>query len=423
LEQLRKQAKDLLKGHAAGKVEVCGALRRLRRFARASEEEILASSISLSEAQFALAMGYGFKSWPELKRHVEASTGAVTEVEVKQDGRGAWIAGYEEVDWGWSRDTVDNSFMRCLACALNGAGEEVGYEELMGLSGAAFRVQVAQPELCPSAGCAEVGFNCCDPVLEAVGYPMRTIRTQVESGDGGSKDADPETIAQAREAVMESINGGRPAIYATEEHSLLVGYRDSGRIFVIRDYMNMREPGYTEKEALPWAVLVLGKKTVAPDRRDALIGSLKRGLELANTRAFDNYASGFAAYDAWIRAIERGFEHLDGEKAFGWHLGNAHCYWTLCNCREAAGVYLRSIAEELDEEAADHLLNAAELFDRIRTALNAERECAPFPWRITEENPWTEERRARERELLKQALEMDRRAFAEIEQALRVLES
>jgi type II secretory ATPase GspE/PulE/Tfp pilus assembly ATPase PilB-like protein len=71
LEQLKKQAKDLLKAFKAGDPSVCHVLRYHYRFARASDETILKSEITLQEAQHALALDYGFKSWADLKAGVE----------------------------------------------------------------------------------------------------------------------------------------------------------------------------------------------------------------------------------------------------------------------------------------------------------------------------------------------------------------
>lgn len=73
LEHLRNEAKALLKAHKRADPQVCGRLRALRRFAGASDEEILAAPLSLQETQFALALAYGFSSWKELKQRVEES--------------------------------------------------------------------------------------------------------------------------------------------------------------------------------------------------------------------------------------------------------------------------------------------------------------------------------------------------------------
>jgi hypothetical protein len=75
IEHLKKQAKDLHDAHAARDPAACKILRRLRQFTNAPDGRILDTPISLSDAQFALALEYGFKGWNELKAHVAATTG------------------------------------------------------------------------------------------------------------------------------------------------------------------------------------------------------------------------------------------------------------------------------------------------------------------------------------------------------------
>src|SRR2546426_12668340 len=73
LDQLRTQAKELLKSHKSSDPE---AVKRIReshpRFAGASEAEMRAAKFSLSDAQLVVAREYGFASWPKLKQHVES---------------------------------------------------------------------------------------------------------------------------------------------------------------------------------------------------------------------------------------------------------------------------------------------------------------------------------------------------------------
>ena len=68
LEQLRKQAKDLLRDARGGDAN---ALARMR----ASDRPAPDARITLAQAQLAIARELGFASWPKLVRHVEAVTG------------------------------------------------------------------------------------------------------------------------------------------------------------------------------------------------------------------------------------------------------------------------------------------------------------------------------------------------------------
>lgn len=74
---LSEQAKDLLKAHRHGEVAVCQILRRLHRFQDQTDAQILSVRAALHEAQYALALEYGFKSWEDLIHHAQAAREAV----------------------------------------------------------------------------------------------------------------------------------------------------------------------------------------------------------------------------------------------------------------------------------------------------------------------------------------------------------
>lgn len=73
LEQLKNQAKDLLKSHKSADAE---SLKRFRDnhpdYSNAADGEIRAAKFSLSDAQLVVAREYGFASWPKLKEHVDS---------------------------------------------------------------------------------------------------------------------------------------------------------------------------------------------------------------------------------------------------------------------------------------------------------------------------------------------------------------
>src|SRR5881628_1471492 len=75
LEQLRIQAKELLKAHKSRDPE---AIRRIKeshpRFIDTSIERVRDTKLRLSDAQLVLAREYGFASWPKLQEHVESKT-------------------------------------------------------------------------------------------------------------------------------------------------------------------------------------------------------------------------------------------------------------------------------------------------------------------------------------------------------------
>src|SRR5262245_26455193 len=68
LEQLRKQAKELLRDYRAGDA---AAVERLRTVIPRLADPARTDSVTLADAQFVLAREYGFESWAKLVRHVK----------------------------------------------------------------------------------------------------------------------------------------------------------------------------------------------------------------------------------------------------------------------------------------------------------------------------------------------------------------
>jgi len=84
LRNLKNQAKALLKAHGRQDPPACETLRLLRRFSGASDPEILGSRLALADAQYALALDYGFASWTRLKQHVETMQDEATAARARE---------------------------------------------------------------------------------------------------------------------------------------------------------------------------------------------------------------------------------------------------------------------------------------------------------------------------------------------------
>src|SRR5690349_3362512 len=67
LDQLRRQAKDLLSGFLAGDPAATAEV-------TTHYHDANASTFALHDAQLVLARAYGFESWPKLKAHVDGVT-------------------------------------------------------------------------------------------------------------------------------------------------------------------------------------------------------------------------------------------------------------------------------------------------------------------------------------------------------------
>jgi hypothetical protein len=345
------------------------------------------------------------KSEPERTRIMEKTR-------LRQAGGKVWIEGLEKF-WLEGVARQQNSVMASLTVALRAVGEDVTYEYLMGVSGAAFRLQISQPDWCPEAPFAGVGFNCTSAAMRAVGRKLAEF---------GAKEGDAEAEGKRRDAIVESINKGYPVLFLKEEGGLVVGYVDGGKTF-LRSYYLDRTDGYVQFDKWSWAGAgIIGEKKQVPPRRENLLRSLEIAMELANTPRYDKFASGFAAYEVWISGLldESGFEKMDKEKLRTTTLSNAWCYVSLVDARGAAVRYLLSIEEEFKGDAAAHLAKAADLYDEIHMKLSEGRENAPFPQDLQAGERWTKEMRQAQARLLRESLAQERKAVGELKAALAI---
>src|SRR4030095_10540138 len=69
LEQLKNQAKDLLKQYLAAEPD---AVERVRQVSPKSRGSSAKKPFRLHDAQLVIALEYGFVSWRKLKQHVES---------------------------------------------------------------------------------------------------------------------------------------------------------------------------------------------------------------------------------------------------------------------------------------------------------------------------------------------------------------
>jgi len=329
---------------------------------------------------------------------------------MRADGR-VWIEGMEEVNWGGSFFTREDSQVRCLVEALRCAGQDVSYAEAMGLSGAAFKVTMA-PDLFVAEMHSEMGMDWAEIMSRVWGVDYDSDAFSL------SDEKNPGWREQLHRAAAESIGRGVPLFYMNGEWNLLVGYREDGTAFICKPYAG-GEPGYHQSECpegfvgKAWFASVLRVSGEPAPRRDSVVRSLHRAIELATKPAEKDGKRqyGFAAYAVWIAAI-------DGDRDDADKHGNAFSYSQLLTSRQAGAAYLRQVADELGGDARGHLRVAADRYEAVAQRLDAGKDCVKAPW----DKSWTPENRATESALLRACLADERAAVAEIAKALESLD-
>jgi hypothetical protein len=308
-------------------------------------------------------------------------------------------------------DTVFKS----LAIAFQACGATTTYAELMGVSAAAFRLQVGG-YLCPSSPHPHLGFPCAKLARQALGYELRQHEWDWRK---------PRKVKKATQAVVRSIDSGRPAITVDEEEGLAVGYVDGGDRLLVRDPYSDRGDA---PEELPhdwqgWGMTTISKLPSAPTR-DAVVASLRTATNLATTTELlgKSYASGFAAYDRWIEALgDPMFVESADTGAEAVVLGNAHIYYCLVDARHCAADYLGNTATRLLPEIEEPMRSLAELYDRMVRVLDEGWKHVPWPWQLKALSEWSADRRNGQAVVLSAVLELEREAIAKLDQALALL--
>ena len=313
------------------------------------------------------------------------------------------------------RQGRENTFIGALAAAANAMGDDVSYDYVMGVSGAAFKVHLCQPEWCPSAADAGPGFNCATTAVEALGYVTETVFSNREK---------PEEVQKVREAVVSSIDKGRPVVainlIRSDDWGVITGYADNGNTFLCRTYFDSGEE-YAEADRWPWITVVIGERKKPPARKQLLKGSLELAVKLAKTRNFKNYLSGFAAYRNWaLQLLEEA--RFKGRRLQQSLHASAFTYMILADGRAAASRYLRSIASAFRAPARQHLLDAAGIYEQVVGALEAGRSNVPWPF-SGKVRAWPKKQRQAQAETLKQVLALEKKAIADIEKALAATQS
>jgi len=339
---------------------------------------------------------------------VDLPKGALMRATVKREGDKVWIEGVE----GWNFAQRGSSVHAAMAAVMRAVGEDVSYEYLLGTSGLAFRMQVHN-EWCPSSPHPFCGYECVKGSVNALPWKVRAYQV---------KPDDVEGVREARAAVVASIDRGVPCAYGSEEDGVIFGYQKGGEEWLcVHPFQGGKQ--FVETK-WPWGIgIYTERKAEVPDRQALVLASLKQAVEMAHTEKVDEYDCGFHAWEQWIaRLKDQQWVEQEGKNQSGLMMGNSWIYCCLVEYRAAAANYLRLVAGDFDDGAADHLRKAADLYQRMVEDVLLAGDCpldiAPRQEDLKEGQQWTQAMRAEQAKRLESAFELERQAIAEIEKAL-----
>ena len=241
--------------------------------------------------------------------------------------------------------------------------------------------------------------------------------------------------ADARDAVRASLEKGIPALawqaMSPEQKAhgigagnwgMLVGYDDTDETYTVRhkwrtDDFSVRYDaiGHTDPIELFNVMVYDGQPSI--DEQTTHRTALRTAVAFAHGTRYDPSqavhdvdARGFGAYELWYEAL-----NLDDVSP-----GHSHFHARILRAsRQGAAGYLRELISVLPE-AAGELTAAASHYERELEALEPLYEICHS---AMHQDDFSEDGRAKARELVAKALESDRNAVARIEAALTILDS
>jgi hypothetical protein len=373
LEHLRNEAKGLLKALEAGDASVCPTLRRLKRFAGAADSEILSASVALTEAQFALAMDYGFSSWGDLRQAV-LRVRPVAGADAPPSPRARRLA---DPPAGGEGNRIARAYQMALTCC----GVECDYNAVAGDSGLAFILQ---------SDSGHTPFGADVPALDLGWWPldewgamlrldflgrvygiqMRRLPLPV---DDFKADAAKAFASHCRDAVIECIESQRPVVGVTGGCDIWVvtGF-DDGTPPLLGQLSCDGSRRVKRLDQYPWWLVTLDDMREPIDRLRADAEALAFACDLHHERfsrdipgCAPQYAavksSGKASFELWARVLRVG--------RCGPHYYSANVVGCMRHNRRSAPPYLRWMATRHAKPAADRLLAAACIYDDVLAAL------------------------------------------------------
>lgn len=345
----------------------------------------------------------------------EMQMAMATTVAVQKDA--GVVKGVEKLEWKIGNQCT---FIGSMRAALQAMGDETSYNELMGVSGAAFRLTFAQPGWDYSSVDGMLGYDHGAVAMKALGYGQAIIT--------GSGNPNEPTSAKVREEICRSIDAGRPVlgidVVLAPEWGIIAGYEQGGRVWLCRSYFDQHPgvtlagDGFVHSDRWPWIRVVFGLKGKMPGARESLIAAMKVAVTYGKEEEYftsgggGRYARGLTVYRVWAEGLEEEGRYKN-EKDLKHHWSvNCFCYDALVDARVAAGVYLKAHARELEGEAGRKVAEAAGLYEQIGQRLQEARgTVVPIYKDGRAAGEWTAEMRSAQAELLRGCAELEKRAI------------
>jgi DNA-binding XRE family transcriptional regulator len=203
----------------------------------------------------------------------------------------------EPLEW---EKGIDCTWAGAVLRALNYMGENYTYEQIMGMSGACYRIAFTDVWDW-SAVDALVAYDYSTILFQTIGYEQLWA-------DRINKD----DRSVERQRIVADIRKGKPVIAINlriaPEWGVITGYKEDGKILLCRTYFDKEflndDKDYLESDFWPFLITHFGEKGKKPSEYETLIISLKTLQKSYHAPCERGYYQGKEAYEQWISGLE-----------------------------------------------------------------------------------------------------------------------
>ncbi|MBH5318042.1 sigma-70 family RNA polymerase sigma factor [Paenibacillus sp. GSMTC-2017] len=272
-----------------------------------------------------------------------------------------------------------DSFALCVLCATQFTNKSnISIEEIMGLTGLSFRLQIKRSGLNSVTTASFHWPSVFRKGLNRLGYSVRSL------GDGMKVYPSNDLIIEAYGFVQDALDKGQPVIVwgiRSQYFGLIHGYDDKKRHFHMIGLFDAKTIPY-EELGLGWSsklfVLTLGAVSSVAESgsyKEAIKSIIEhsQGKEEMRNR---KYSYGLEAYDTWISHFENGLV-MPFENAF--------MIWSTSNSRYFAAQFLKEMKERIKQLKPNAVQidlvigQAVEEYEKVVTIFQQLKKIFPFP--------------------------------------------
>ncbi len=240
--------------------------------------------------------------------------------------------------------------------------------------------------------------------------------------------------------IIHSIENNRPVIsygiIGPPDEGVVAGYDMNGQVLLGRSYFHDSSNGYYEKD--DWyetclGLIIIGEKKEVPDKKHIYLEALKWAVQLAKISdcrqlpgTVGQHLTGFAAYDAWIDALNNDAyfpkDDMD-ELTLGCQIHNNVTLSGLSDSRRAAVGFLKSMNDEFPAGEAN-ISKAVNAYEEELGFLLDALKSVPFAFQSEEQRlrMADPEMRSNLSAIIRKSKEKEIQAISHIEHAIEEIE-